>query len=247
MRRNTIETIQFKSAKQYSTHLINIDATTIETKHAAMEGAVEKFGEAALYPHKPFGGINTQAFKAGSKAVSQNAEAKRLGLTLEEATALVETIRLVNENRKTLWQDYQCAYFGRDVIKPKAEPVVKSAEEIERLAELAAITTKRQEIADVKKVVAANLKVAKAEQTIAQVNGGDTSEIDAEVTELSETRDACTRKSKELKAEQDSLTRGKRIESALDMAQTLATKLNAIEGDVGAFDLDALIIKLQNL
>ena len=212
-----------------------------------MEGAVEKFGEAALYPHKPFGGINTQAFKAGSKAVSQNAEAKRLGLTLEEATALVETIRLVNENRKTLWQDYQCAYFGRDVIKPKPAPVEKSPEEIERLAELAAITTKRQEVADDKKIIAGKLKVAKAEKTIAEVSGADTSELDVEIDTLETHRDICTRESKSLKQEQDSLTRGKRIESALDMAQTLATKLNGIEGDVGAFDLDALIIKLQNL
>jgi len=229
LRRNTIETIQFKSAKQYSTHLINIDATTIETKHAAMEGAVEKFGEAALYPHKPFGGINTQAFKAGSKAVSQNNEATRLGLTLEEATALVETIRLVNENRKTLWQDYQCAYFGRDVIKPKPAPVEKSPEEIERLAELASIANQKREIADDKREVADQLKIKKAEKTIAEVAGADTSELDVEIDTLVTARDDCTRESKSLQADADALTRGKRIESAVDLARQLATKLNGIE------------------
>ena len=198
-----------------------------------MEGAVEKFGEAALYPHKPHGGINTQAFKAGSKAVSQNNEATRLGLTLEEATALVETIRLVNEDRKTLWQEYQCAYFGRDVIKPKPAPAEKSPEEIERLAELAVITAKRQEVADDKKIIAGKLKVAKAEKTIAEVSGADTSELDVEIDTLETHRDICTRESKSLKQDQDALTRGKRIDSAVDLARQLATKLNGIEDGRG--------------
>ena len=224
--------IAFESATQYANHLINVDAQTIDTKRAAMAGAVEKFGEAAL-TSKKLGGINTLAFKPNAKAASREAEAKRIGLTLEEATDLVEMIRLVNEDRKTLWQEYQCAHFGRDVIKPKAAPVEKTAEEIERLAALTDIAEKRANIADEKREVAQNLKVAKAEKTIADVAGTDTAELDAQIETLSTARDDCTRESKSLQADADVLTRDKRIESAIDLARQLVTKLNAIEAGLG--------------
>jgi len=241
-----IETVNYKSAAQYAAHLINIDGQTIVTKRNAMAGAVEKFGEAAL-TSKKLGGINTLAFKPNAKVASREAEAKRVGLTIEEATDLVEMIRLVNEDRKTLWQDYQCAHFGRDVIKPKAAPAEKTAEETERLAELASIADERAEIAASKKEIAQNLKVAKANKTIADVAGTDTTELDLEIEGLEALRDDCTRESKSLKADVDALTRGKRIESAIAMACQLQTKLNGIDDGYGDDAMNRILEELRNL
>ena len=241
-----IETVNYKSAAQYAAHLINIDGQTIVTKKNAMAGAVEKFGEAAL-TSKKLGGINTLAFKPNAKVASREAEAKRVGLTIEEATDLVEMIRLVNEDRKTLWQDYQCAHFGRDVIKPKAAPAEKTAEETERLAELAVIADYRSGIAEAKKEIAQNLKVAKANKTIADVAGTDTTELDLEIEGLQALRDDCTRESKSLKADADALTRGKRIESAIAMACQLQTKLNGIDDGYGDDAMNRILEELRNL
>ena len=241
-----IETVNYKSAAQYAAHLINIDGQTIVTKRNAMAGAVEKFGEAAL-TSKKLGGINTLAFKPNAKVASREAEAKRVGLTIEEATDLVEMIRLVNEDRKTLWQDYQCAHFGRDVIKPKAAPAEKTAEETERLAELAVIADYRSGIAEAKKEIAQNLKVAKANKTIADVAGTDTTELDLEIEGLQALRDDCTRESKSLKADADALTRGKRIESAIAMACQLQTKLNGIDDGYGDDAMNRILEELRNL
>ena len=240
-----IETVNYKSAAQYAAHLINIDGQTIVTKRNAMAGAVEKFGEAAL-TSKKLGGINTLAFKPNAKVASREAEAKRVGLTIEEATDLVEMIRLVNEDRKTLWQDYQCAHFGRDVIKPKAAPIEKSDEETERLAELASIANERAEIAASKKEIAQNLKVAKANKTIADVAGTDTTELDLEIEGLEALRDDCTRESKSLKADVDALTRGKRIESAIAMACQLQTKLNGIDDGYGDDAMNRILAELRS-
>jgi hypothetical protein len=241
-----IETVNYKSAAQYAAHLINIDGQTIVTKRNAMAGAVAKFGEAAL-TSKKLGGINTLAFKPNAKVASREAEAKRVGLTIEEATDLVEMIRLVNEDRKTLWQDYQCAHFGRDVIKPKAAPAEKTAEETERLAELAVIADYRSGIAEAKKEIAQNLKVAKANKTIADVAGTDTTELDLEIEGLQALRDDCTRESKSLKADADALTRGKRIESAIAMACQLQTKLNGIDDGYGDDAMNRILEELRNL
>tara|TARA_R100000951_G_C2640868_1_gene180912 strand:+ start:1378 stop:2103 length:726 start_codon:yes stop_codon:yes gene_type:complete len=237
--------VQFESAAQYATHLINVDGQTIITKKNAMAGAVERFGEAAL-TSKKLGGINTLAFKPNAKVESREAEAKRIGLTVEEATELVEMIRLVNEDRKTLWQDYQCAHFGRDVIKPKPVPAEKSPEEVARLSELANIADERAEIAQRKKAVAQDLKIAKANKTIAEVAGADTSELDVEIKELEESRDECTRESKTLKADVDALTRGKRIESAIALACQLSTKLASLLDD-GDDIMKPIIEDLRNL
>ena len=240
-----IETVNYASAAQYAAHLINIDGQTIVTKKNAMAGAVAQFGESAL-TSKKLGGINTLAFKPNAKVASREAEAKRVGLTIEEATDLVEMIRLVNEERKTLWQDYQCAHFGRDVIKPKAAPAEKTAEETERLAELASIADERAEIAASKKEIAQNLKVAKANKTIADVAGTDTTELDLEIEGLEALRDDCTRESKSLKADADALTRGKRIESAIAMACQLATKLNGIDDGYGDDVINPILAELRS-
>jgi hypothetical protein len=241
-----IEIVNYASAAQYAAHLINIDGQTIVTKKNAMAGAVEKFGEAAL-TSKKLGGINTLAFKPNAKVASREAEAKRVGLTIEEATDLIEMIRLVNEERPTLWQDYQCAHFGRDVIKPKAAPAEKTAEETERLAELAVIADYRSGIAAAKKEIAQNLKVAKANKTIADVAGTDTTELDLEIEGLQALRDDCTRESKSLKADADALTRGKRIESAIAMACQLQTKLNGIDDGYGNDVMNPILEELRNL
>tara|TARA_R110000868_G_scaffold14575_2_gene67632 strand:- start:245 stop:979 length:735 start_codon:yes stop_codon:yes gene_type:complete len=241
-----IETVNYKSATQYAAHLISIDGQTIVTKRNAMAGAVAQFGESAL-TSKKLGGINTLAFKPNAKVASREAEAKRVGLTIEEATDLVEMIRLVNEERKTLWQDYQCAHFGRDVIKPKAAPAEKTVEEVERLAALACIAEERAEIADAKKAIAQNLKVAKANKTLADVDGTDTSKIDLEIEGLEALRDDCTRESKSLKADVDALTRGKRIESAIAMACQLQTKLNGIDDGYGNDVMNPILEELRNL
>ncbi len=246
LRRPTIETIDYKSAAQYAQHLISIDGQTIVTKKNAMAGAVAQFGEAAL-TSKTLGGINTLAFKPNAKVASREAEAKRVGLTLEEATDLVEMIRLVNEDRKTLWQDYQCAHFGRDVIKPKKAPAEKSAEEIARLAALTVIADERAEIAASKKEVAQNLKVAKANKTIADVAGTDTSKIDLEIEGLEALRDDCTRESKSLQADADKLTRGKRIESAIALACQLSTKLNGLDTGYGDEVMNPILAELRSL
>ena len=240
------EIVNYASAAQYAAHLINIDGQTIITKRNAMFGAVEKFGESAL-TSKKLGGINTLAFKPNAKVASREAEAKRVGLTLEEATDLVEMIRLVNEERKTLWQDYQCAHFGRDVIKPKAAPAEKSDEDIARLAELVVIADDRAAIAEVKKEIAQKLKVAKAKKTIADVAGTDTTKLDLEIGSLESERDQCTRESKSLKADVDALTRGKRIESAIAMACQLATKLNGIDDGYGNDVMNPILAELRGL
>ena len=241
-----IEIVNYASAAQYAEHLISIDGQTIVTKKNAMAGAVAQFGESAL-TSKKLGGINTLAFKPNAKVASREAEAKRVGLTIEEATDLVEMIRLVNEDRKTLWQDYQCAHFGRDVIKPKAAPAEKSDEDIARLAELASIADERAEIATNKKEVAQNLKVAKANKTLADVAGTDTSEIDANIGILEAARDEYTRESKTLQADADKLTRGKRIESAIALACQLSTKLNGLDTGYGDEVMNPILAELRSL
>jgi len=134
-----------------------------------METLVAEFGESPLLPMKQ-GGINGNAFREGSKLETQQADADRIGLSLEKAQSLAAIRAALNAHRSTLYQTYQIAYFGLETIKPTkppAEPKEKTEAELER-EELKEYRDSRKSRAQTARNEA---KIKRAEATIALASG----------------------------------------------------------------------------
>tara|TARA_R110000772_G_C13207428_1_gene430650 strand:- start:42 stop:761 length:720 start_codon:yes stop_codon:yes gene_type:complete len=149
--------------------------TMIETADKAsaslseqMETLVAEFGETPLLPTKQ-GGLNGNAFREGSKLETKQADADRIGLSLEKAQSLADIRSALNAHRPTLYQTYQIAYFGLETIKPTkpAEPKEKSEAELEREA-LKEYRDSRKSRAQTARNEA---KIKRAESTIASASG----------------------------------------------------------------------------
>ena len=148
-------------------------ATMIETADTAnaslavqMHALSAEFGDDPLRPMND-GGINGNAFREGSKLETQQADADRIGLSLEKAQSLAAIRAALNAHRPTLYQTYQIAYFGLEAIKPTKKPAEPSDADLE----IAALVADSKAITANKKEVSADLKIAKAQLTLAKAQG----------------------------------------------------------------------------
>ena len=149
--------------------------TMIETADKAdaslaeqMKTLVAEFGKSPLLPMNQ-GGINGSAFREGSKLATQQADADRIGLSLEKARSLAAIRAALNAHRPTLYQTYQIAYFGLETIKPPKEP---------KPIEVNSEGAKREELKEVRlglkigaKDARNKAKIKRAEATIASASG----------------------------------------------------------------------------
>tara|TARA_R110002126_G_scaffold261718_1_gene404592 strand:- start:1015 stop:1734 length:720 start_codon:yes stop_codon:yes gene_type:complete len=150
-------------------------ATMIETADTAnaslavqMETLVAEFGESPLLPMKD-GGLNGNAFREGSKLETQQADADRIGLSLEKAQSLAAIRAALNTHRATLYQTYQIAYFGLETIKPTKPSAPKAVTEAE--LERIELIGKRELFQDSAKKARNKAKIKRAEATIALASG----------------------------------------------------------------------------
>ena len=145
---------------------------TADTANASlavqMETLVAEFGESPLLPMKD-GGLNGNAFREGSKLETQQADADRIGLSLEKAQSLAAIRAALNTHRATLYQTYQIAYFGLETIKPTKPSAPKAVTEAE--LERIELIGKRELFQDSAKKARNKAKIKRAEATIALASG----------------------------------------------------------------------------
>ena len=204
-------------------------ATMIETADKAnaslseqMETLVAEFGETPLLPMK-HGGLNGNAFREGSKLETQQADADRIGLSLEKALSLAAIRAALNAHRPTLYQTYQIAYFGLDRIKPTKPPAEPSDTDLE----ITALVADSKAIMANKKEVCADLKVAKAQLTLAKAQGDKDAETaaQAEVTALEYDRDLLKQDLASKKSDLDHCRNEKKSAPLYDQCVALKEKL----------------------
>lgn len=232
----------FNTASQIKS-MIELTDTQDAAKAALMVPMIAEFGEDALLPTK-FGGLNGSAFREDAKTETRQAEANKVGLTLDQAESLARIMRELNASRPSGWQDYQIAHFGLERIKPKKEQKAPSAEDLE----IKAIIADRKLIAEDKAKVSAALKIAKAELTLAKAQGDKAAESAAqtEVTALEQDRDLHKADLDEKKAELDELRGGKKSAPLHDAAQALLERLkkSKLLDNVGSMTLNEIIAAL---
>ena len=105
---NEVETIET---------MIALDSKQVGAKKAEMVKLAAEFGEVALKPTK-LGGLSRNSFKEGATMETMQKAAISASLTLDKAQSLARIIGAINEARPTLWQNYQEAYFGLDIVRP---------------------------------------------------------------------------------------------------------------------------------
>jgi hypothetical protein len=176
---------KFNTAQTIASMIATADSVN-ESLENEMTELVGEFGESPLLPTKQ-GGLNGNAFREGSKLETQQADADRIGLSLEKAQSLAAIRAALNAHRPTLYQTYQIAYFGLEQIKPTKPPAEPSDTDLE----ITALVADSKAIMANKKEVSADLKVAKAQLTLAKAQGDKGAEIaaQAEVTALEYDRD----------------------------------------------------------
>lgn len=162
----TLDTLDTFNTKETIKNLIEVHSNTESSKREAMIPLIAEFGETALLPSKQ-GGLNGNAFRAGSKLETRQAAANACGLSLEKAESLSTIIQGVNAHRATLWQDYQIAHFGLDKIKPKKAPAAPSAEQLARKAKADERAGHRENA----KKLRTKAKIATANAVIAAASG----------------------------------------------------------------------------
>ena len=187
-----------------------------------METLVAEFGESPLLPTKQ-GGLNGNAFREGSKRETQQADADRIGLSLEKAQSLATIRAALNAHRPTLYQTYQIAYFGLERIKPTKPPAEPSDADLE----ITALVADSKKIMANKKEVSANLKVAKAQLTLAKAQGDKAAENAAkvDVAILEHDRDLLKQDLASTKADLEHCRNEKRSAPLYDQCVALKEKL----------------------
>ena len=108
--------IAFNEALTIET-MVALDKAHGTAKHGEMTKLSAEFGDAALMPTK-MGGLSRNSFKDGAALETMQKASINVSLTLEKAQMLARIIGAINAARPTLWQNYQEAYFGLDVVRP---------------------------------------------------------------------------------------------------------------------------------
>ena len=192
------------------------------TLRQQMNILVHEFGDTPMLPMKD-GGINGNSFREGSTLETQQKDADRIGLPLAKAQSLAAIRAGLNAHRATLWQTYQIAYFGIDTIKPPKIAAAPSEADLE----INNLLEQRRDMTHAKKQVVADLKIAKAELTLAKAQGNEAAESAAtsEVAILEANRDEYKGLLDEKKEAIDELRADKKAAPLLDAVQALQERL----------------------
>ena len=229
-------------------------ATMIETANdsdqamrAHMTELAAEFGDTPMLPMKD-GGINGNSFREGSTLETQQKDADRIGLPLAKAQSLAAIRAALNAHRPTLWQTYQISYFGLNTIKPPKIVPAKSEADLEIMN----LLEHRRAMTHEKKQVVADLRIAKAELTLAKAQGNEAAESAAksEVAILEANRDEYKSMLDEKKEAIEELRGDKKAAPLLDAVQALQERLEKSKvlegyGPIGCMTLAEIIEALS--
>ena len=229
-------------------------ATTIATMIEAADKAnaslseqmatlVEEFGETPLLPMKQ-GGLNGNAFREGSKLETQQADADRIGLSLEKAQSLAAIRAALNAHRATLYQTYQIAYFGLDRIKPPTQSAPKEKTETELMRD--ALKDEREALQIGAKNARNEAKIKRAESTIASASGNKdlAGELKREAESFSELAKGCSDRAKEITEDLAESKEGDKKAKLVEKLVAVRDEIKAakvLDGDINAMTITEIL------
>ena len=225
-------------------------ATMIETADKAdaslseqMATLVEEFGETPLLPMKQ-GGLNGNAFREGSKLETQQADADRIGLSLEKAQSLAAIRAALNAHRATLYQTYQIAYFGLDRIKPLTQSAPKEKTEAELVRD--ALKDEREALQIGAKNARNEAKIKRAESTIASASGNKdlAGELKREAESFSELAKGCSDRAKEITEDLAESKEGDKKAKLVEKLVAVRNEIKAakvLDGDINAMTITEIL------
>ena len=225
-------------------------ATMIETADKAdaslseqMATLVEEFGETPLLPMKQ-GGLNGNAFREGSKLETQQADADRIGLSLEKAQSLAAIRAALNAHRATLYQTYQIAYFGLDRIKPLTQSAPKEKTETELMRD--ALKDEREALQIGAKNARNEAKIKRAESTIASASGNKdlAGELKREAESFSELAKGCSDRAKEITEDLAESKEGDKKAKLVEKLVAVRDEIKAakvLDGDINAMTITEIL------
>jgi hypothetical protein len=225
-------------------------ATMIETADKAdaslavqMETLVAEFGETPLLPMKQ-GGLNGNAFREGSKLETQQADADRIGLSLEKAQSLAAIRAALNAHRATLYQTYQIAYFGLDRIKPPTQSAPKEKTETELMRD--ALKDEREALQIGAKNARNEAKIKRAESTIALASGNKdlAGELKREAESFSELAKGCSDRAKEITEDLAESKEGDKKAKLVEKLVAVRDEIKAakvLDGDINAMTITEIL------
>jgi hypothetical protein len=225
-------------------------ATMIETADKAdaslavqMETLVAEFGETPLLPMKQ-GGLNGNAFREGSKLETQQADADRIGLSLEKAQSLAAIRAALNAHRATLYQTYQIAYFGLDRIKPLTQSAPKEKTEAELVRD--ALKDEREALQIGAKNARNEAKIKRAESTIASASGNKdlAGELKREAESFSELAKGCSDRAKEITEDLAESKEGDKKAKLVEKLVAVRDEIKAakvLDGDINAMTITEIL------
>jgi hypothetical protein len=208
-----------------------------------METLVEEFGETPLLPTKQ-GGLNGNAFREGSKLETQQADADRIGLSLEKALSLAAIRAALNAHRPTLYQTYQIAYFGLDRIKPPTQSAPKEKTETELVRD--ALKDEREALQIGAKNARNEAKIKRAESTIALASGNKdlAGELKREAESFSELAKGCSDRAKEITEDLAESKEGDKKAKLVEKLIAVRNEIKAakvLDGDINAMTITEIL------
>ena len=208
-----------------------------------METLVEEFGETPLLPTKQ-GGLNGNAFREGSKLETQQADADRIGLSLEKAQSLAAIRAALNAHRPTLYQTYQIAYFGLDRIKPPTQSAPKEKTETELMRD--ALKDEREALQIGAKNARNEAKIKRAESTIALASGDKdkAGELKREAESFSELAKGCSDRAKEITEDLAESKEGDKKAKLVEKLVAVRDEIKAakvLDGDINAMTITEIL------
>ena len=208
-----------------------------------METLVAEFGETPLLPMKQ-GGLNGNAFREGSKLETQQADADRIGLSLEKAQSLAAIRAALNAHRATLYQTYQIAYFGLDRIKPPTQSAPKEKTETELMRD--ALKDEREALQIGAKNARNEAKIKRAESTIALASGNKdlAGELKREAESFSELAKGCSDRAKEITEDLAESKEGDKKAKLVEKLVAVRDEIKAakvLDGDINAMTITEIL------
>ena len=208
-----------------------------------METLVAEFGETPLLPTKQ-GGLNGNAFREGSKLETQQADADRIGLSLEKAQSLATIRAALNAHRPTLYQTYQIAYFGLDRIKPPTQSAPKEKTETELMRD--ALKDEREALQIGAKNARNEAKIKRAESTIALASGNKdlAGELKREAESFSELAKGCSDRAKEITEDLAESKEGDKKAKLVEKLVAVRDEIKAakvLDGDINAMTITEIL------
>ena len=208
-----------------------------------METLVAEFGETPLLPMK-HGGINGNAFREGSKLETQQADADRIGLSLEKAQSLAAIRAALNAHRATLYQTYQIAYFGLDRIKPLTQSAPKEKTEAELVRD--ALKDEREALQIGAKNARNEAKIKRAESTTASASGNKdlAGELKREAESFSELAKGCSDRAKEITEDLAESKEGDKKAKLVEKLVAVRDEIKAakvLDGDINAMTITEIL------